>query len=432
MGHQQNEGPIMPLPAVNAPITLDVSTLFVIATCITALLGLFLLSAWAQERVRALAWWGTAYLVGGFSVAIWSAENLISPPLPPGTANALLFIACGMIWSAARLFHGRPVLWGAMCAGAMIWLIGCMVPDFSQWAAGRIVLSSLIVSSYTFLTASELWRERRKTLLRRWPAIFVPILHGAVFLFPIPLASLLPAERGIVSLASGWIAVFALETMLYVVGTAFIVLVLAKERTVRIQRDAASTDDLTGILNRRGFFAAAQQLVARQAKKGEPVSVLMFDLDHFKAINDRFRHAIGDEALRMFAATATGSMRASDVVARFGGEEFVAILPGSLADATAAAERVRLAFQAAGEVVAGRPLAATVSIGAASAALCADVAALLATADSALYQAKANGRNRVEGIEQTLPVSSRPPLAPAAPPEEALAWHVDARAVRAA
>src|SRR5919109_148348 len=133
----------MPGSVVNAPIGLDVTTLFIIATCITALLGLLLLSAWAQERIRALAWWGCAYLLGGFSVAIWSVENLISPPLPPGMANALLFIACGMIWSAARLFHGRPVLWVAMCAGAMIWLIGCVVPEFAQWPAGRIVLSSM-------------------------------------------------------------------------------------------------------------------------------------------------------------------------------------------------------------------------------------------------------------------------------------------------
>jgi diguanylate cyclase (GGDEF)-like protein len=422
----------MPIPAASASLALDVTTLFAVATSITALLGLFLLLAWAQERIRALAWWGTAYLIGGFSVAIWSVENLISPPLPPGTSNALLFVACGMIWSAARLFHGRPVHWSAMCAGAAIWLIGCMIPDFAEWGTARIVLSSLIVSTYTFLTAAELWRERRKTLLRRWPAIFVPILHGAVFLFPIPLASLLPAERGIVSLASGWIAVFALETMLYVVGTAFIVLVLANERSVRIQRDAASTDELTGILNRRGFFAAAQLLIARQAKKGEPVSVLMFDIDHFKSINDRFGHIVGDDTLRMFAAIARGSLRASDVVARFGGEEFVPILPGSLADATIAAQRVRLAFQAAGAGIAGRPVSATVSVGAASASRCADVAALLAAADAALYQAKANGRNRVEGIEQALPPAHRPPLVPAARPEDAAAWHADARAVPAA
>jgi diguanylate cyclase (GGDEF)-like protein len=417
-------------PFTSAPIALDITTLFIVATSITALLGLFLLSAWAQERVRALAWWGSAYLVGGFSVAIWSIENLISPPLPAGTANALLFVACGMIWSAARLFHGRPVLWGTMCAGAMLWLVACMSPEFAQSASSRIILSSLIVSTYTFLAAAELWRERRKTLLRRWSAIFVPILHGAVFLFPIPLASLLPADGGIRSLASGWIAVFALETMLYVVGAAFIVLVLAKERAVRIQRDAASTDELTGILNRRGFFAAAHQLLARQAKNREPVSVVMFDLDHFKSINDRFGHRVGDEALRVFATTAIGNMRASDVVARFGGEEFVALLPGTLADAMSAAERVRAAFQAAARTVAARPLAATVSVGAASAGLCADVAALLAAADRALYRAKANGRNRVEGVERPLPLPGKP-LAPPDRIADVVAWHVDARPVPA-
>jgi len=69
-----------------------------------------------QDRVRALAWWGSAYLVGGFSVAIWSVEGTLSPPLPPGFASALLFVSCGMIWNAARLFHGRPVLWGALVA----------------------------------------------------------------------------------------------------------------------------------------------------------------------------------------------------------------------------------------------------------------------------------------------------------------------------
>src|SRR5437868_14661080 len=100
----------MLISAAIAPITLDITTFFVIATCITALLGLLLLVAWAQERIRALAWWGSAYLVGGFSVAVWSLEPLFSPPLPSGLANALVFVACGMIWSAARLFHGRDVV----------------------------------------------------------------------------------------------------------------------------------------------------------------------------------------------------------------------------------------------------------------------------------------------------------------------------------
>ncbi|HEY6254246.1 MAG TPA: GGDEF domain-containing protein [Xanthobacteraceae bacterium] len=386
----------MLVPAAIVPIALDVTTLFVVATCLTGLLGILLLVAWARDRVPALAWWGAAYLIGGFSVAAWSLEGLISPPLPTGIANALLFIACGMMWNAARVFHGRPVLVSALIGGGATWLFACMFEDFAQWPAARIVLASVIVASYTFLTASELWRERRKALRLRWPALFVPMLHGAVFLFPIPLASLLPGDHGTVTLATGWVALFMLETMLYAVGTAFIVLVLAKERTLRIHQDAAVTDELTGLLNRRGVLQAAQRLIAEQARKNQPVSAMMFDLDHFKSINDRFGHAIGDKALHLFGATASVSVRATDVLGRFGGEEFVALLPGKLSDAKIVAERVRKAFQAAGVTIAGHDLNATVSVGAACGQPGTDIVALLAAADAALYRAKANGRNRVE------------------------------------
>lgn len=386
----------MPGSAASSAITLDISTLFVLAICVTALLGLFLLFAWMQERVRALAWWGAAYLIGGLSVAMWGIEGLISPPLPPGTANAMLFVACGMIWNAARMFHGHRVLWGSMFIGATLWLVSCMSPEFVESASARIILSSLIVSSYTFLTAMELWRERRKDLIQRWPAIFVPIAHGAVFLMPIPLASILPADRGMLSLASGWIAVFALETMLYVIGTAFIVLLITKERTVRIHKAAAHTDPMTGLFNRRGFIEAAHLLMARQARKGETVSVLMFDLDHFKSINDSYGHAVGDDALRLFAKTVSASMRTNDVIARFGGEEFVAMLPGNITDAVMVADRVRLAFEAAAIEVGERRLGATVSVGAACGNAMTDIEQLIGNADAALYRAKLNGRNRVE------------------------------------
>ncbi|MET0632685.1 MAG: GGDEF domain-containing protein [Xanthobacteraceae bacterium] len=383
-------------------IALDIRTLFVVATCITLLLGVLLLFAWAQDRIHALAWLGAAYLIGGFSVAAWGMPSSFSPALPTGIANALLFLAFGMIWNAARLFHGRPSRWGATAGGATVWLAACMVPEFAQWPPARITLSSVIVSIYVFLTAAELWRERRKTLSRRWLAMFVPILLGAVFLFPIPLAGLLPSDHDAVSLASGWMALFVIETMLYVVGTAFIVLALAEERAVRVHKDAASTDELTGLLNRRGLLASAQRLINRRADSHEPVSVLMFDLDHFKSVNDRFGHLVGDEALRLFAATANANLRASDLIGRFGGEEFVAVLPSPLADAAAAAERVRTAFEAAAVSVAGCHVGATLSAGAASGAPGADIASLLMRADSGLYRAKANGRNRVEVAEEEM------------------------------
>jgi len=374
-----------------ASMSLDIETLLFIAATATVLLGLFLIFASLQDRVRALAWWGAAYLIGGFSGAFWQFGDVQSAPVLSNASDILLFIAVGMIWSAARLFHGRPVLWLPMGLGAGVWLAACSIPSFTQSPETRVLLSSLIVASYTFLIAIELWRERRKALIRSWPAVFVPMLHGVVFLLPVAVKTLGIGNLGII-----WVDVFALEVMFYVVGAAFIVMLLAKERTVRIYKAAAATDSLTGILNRRGFFEAADAMMARYRPSGEPVSVIAFDLDQFKSINDRFGHQVGDAVLTMFAEVARNTMRAGDVIGRVGGEEFVAILQGTSADAGVAAERVRAAFAAA-TLSPDRPqIPATVSVGVACGAPFDTIETLVCRADSALYRAKANGRNRVE------------------------------------
>jgi diguanylate cyclase (GGDEF)-like protein len=312
--------------------------------------------------------------------------------VPAELPNALLFIACGMIWTGARLFHGRPILPGALFTGAVVWFVAMQYAAFASSEQARVVLSSLVIAVYAFLTAFELRRERRRALIARWQSIAVPLLHATVFLAPIPLCLSLSAGAS----TQGLFALFALETILYVVGTAFIVVVMAKERAALVHRTAAMTDVLTGVFNRRAFLEAADKLIAKRTRKALPVSVLLFDLDHFKSINDRFGHAIGDEALRVFARTAVASMRASDVVARLGGEEFAALVPGSAADAAVVAERVRMAFRSAGLVVAGREVAATVSTGIASGVPPVEIEALIARADAALYRAKAGGRDRIE------------------------------------
>ena len=380
---------------VQASVALDFGTLFVVAICVTSLLGLFLLYAWTQERIMALAWWGVAYLFGGASGALWHMGDSITP-LASNLSTSLLFVATGMIWSAARLFHGRPVLWIATLFGAAFWLTACFVPAFAFSAASRMVVSSIIVAGYTFMTATELRRERRKSLIRRWPAAFVPMLHGAIFLFPVALATLSPDGGGVHGVARGWIAVFAIEILLYVVGTAFIVLILAKDRTVHAYKVAAATDPLTGLLNRRGFFEAAGSMMARHSRTRTPISLLAIDLDRFKSINDRYGHAVGDTVLQLFAKVVRQTMRANDIVGRIGGEEFVALLPGTLADATIAAERVRAAFAAASFVRNGQHVATTVSIGVASGSPLTAIDLIIARADTALYRAKSNGRDRVE------------------------------------
>ena len=388
----------MAMNMAQASVSLDVGTLLVIAICVTLLLGVVLLIAWVQERIPALAWWGVAYLIGGFSGTLWQCSAHFPSPVPMNVANVLLFVAVGMIWGAARLFHGRPVRWSAQLLGAGVWLAACFWPAFMHSAISHIVLSSFIVAGYTFLTAAELWHERRKALMRRWPASFVPMLHGAIFLFPVGLATLSPTGETIRGLA-GWVAVFAIEILLYVIGAAFLVLILAKDRTVRFYKLAATTDALTGVLNRRGFFEAATELMADHRGGPEPVSVLAFDLDKFKSINDRFGHDGGDAVLEMFAAVARKTMRSSDVIGRLGGEEFVAMVSGTRTDAAVAAERVRTAFAAAEVEFGGQRITATVSIGIACGSPQTAVETLITRADAALYRAKANGRDRVEMAE---------------------------------
>ena len=124
---------------------------------------------------------------------------------------------------------------------------------------------------------------------------------------------------------------------------------------------------------------------------------MMFDLDNFKSINDRFGHAVGDDALRAFASSVSASMRVHDVIGRLGGEEFATIVAVGPEIAARIAERVRSGFEKAGAEIAGHAVGATVSIGIVSAP--ADRHAvdwMIARADAALYLAKRNGRNRVE------------------------------------
>jgi diguanylate cyclase (GGDEF)-like protein len=375
---------------------LDIPTLLIVSSCVAGLLGLFLFFAWIQDRnIRALAWWGAGYMLGGLGVALWIAEaTLSSQPLSFGLSNALLFAACGTIWNGARLFYARNVRPFALSAGAIVWIVACQFPSFAHSDVYRIVLSSLIVSIYTFATAREIWTDRRKRSRSRWAAICVPILHGIVFVPPIPLAVMRAGEGTLLS--SGWIAVFTLETLLYVVGSAFIVLMMAKERAESLYKTAAATDPLTGLLNRRGFMERAELLIGRNARSGSRVSLLMFDLDHFKSINDRYGHAVGDAALRVFSETIQYTMRDGDVIGRLGGEEFAALVAGSVDEAEIAAERVRAAFEADGAVIAGHRMGATVSIGAADClAKGCNIGRLLSRSDAALYASKQSGRNRV-------------------------------------
>ena len=163
--------------------------------------------------------------------------------------------------------------------------------------------------------------------------------------------------------------------------------------------ELAVTDPLTGLHNRRYMSGQLSALVRRATHGGEPVSALLVDIDHFKRINDSFGHAVGDEVLREFAIRLATNVRAVDLACRYGGEEFVVIMPDTgLAEAKAIAERLRSHVAGSPFNVAGvdDALGVTISVGVASTLSSDDTAQdLLKRADDAVYDAKAGGRNLV-------------------------------------
>jgi diguanylate cyclase (GGDEF)-like protein len=381
-------------------MTLDIHTLFMVTIYVEAILGLLLLFVWAQNMaLQAVCWWGFAHVIRLSSIALFGLYGSVPDLISIDLANALLFTAFAVTWTGARVFDGRPVEPVYLVTGAVLWLLICRLPMLADNIDARSLVASGIISGYTWLTAFEFWRGRDEPLVSRWPAIFMLFAHGALFLLRTPLVAMLPSL--VVSdsvFGSVWMTVLSFEALLFTISTAFILLAMAKERTELRHRKAAMVDPLTGIANRRAFLQEATVLVKRHMSNPRPTAVLLIDLDHFKSINDRFGHALGDRVLAMFADAARKSMRGSDLIGRLGGEEFAAMLVETSRDkAVAVAERIRETFAQMAQDVDGRPVCATLSIGLVhSLEASIDLSNLLAQADQALYYAKEHGRNRVE------------------------------------
>ena len=175
--------------------------------------------------------------------------------------------------------------------------------------------------------------------------------------------------------------------------------------------ELSSRDPLTGLANRRSFELTLVRELDRVARSGEPALVLVIDIDHFKAVNDRHGHAAGDQVLQAVASTLGASVRPMDTVARYGGEEFAVVLPNCpVAFGPTVAERVRSRVQGAAiRIAADETIQVTVSIGGAFAPqwVRSSSALWIERADRQLYRAKSEGRNRV-CLEPTMaiPVSA--------------------------
>lgn len=180
----------------------------------------------------------------------------------------------------------------------------------------------------------------------------------------------------------------------------FIVLFLTSTRSLinRFGREeeASRTDPLTGLPNRRGFLEATDGALARSRRSGRPISIVLSDLDHFKRVNDSLGHGAGDAVLKAVADAIRSSLRSQDVAARWGGEEFIFLLPDTGKEgAVHVAETARAAVSALSINHEGSMIQVTLSLGVAKHLAGRSIEETIAQADSALYIAKEGGRNRV-------------------------------------
>lgn len=395
----------------------DIATLFAVSVVATGLGGLLLLFAWLQARsTTALAWWGLAFVLFAPAGALCAARGAIPDFLSLQVATAIMVLGYAMMWTGARVFEGRKPLVLPIAAGWIVWLAAFQIEAFAQSMAARAGLASVLVGAYSFAFVYELWRGRHDRLVSRWPIMIIVSAHAVAFPFRTQFVRAIPFPLGSSPASADVSALLVFAPLLYSFAMVFLLMALTKERAESNQRYAATIDPLTGIPNRRGFGERAERMLARAQLDRTEITLLLFDLDRFKSINDRFGHRTGDEVLALFGNCATQSLRPLDLVGRIGGEEFVALLPGVGADtAPGVAERVRDNFAAAAHTVNGFPVAATVSIGTACTAHSGySFDALYASADAALYRAKKKGRNRIEvGMPIAEPAKDYPLAMPA-------------------
>jgi diguanylate cyclase (GGDEF)-like protein len=370
-------------------------------------LVLFLISAgyflfWVQDRSQAALLW----MVGATALpALGYTLRLSLAPVPAVLfGNAVIMAGLAAQWMACRLIAGRRPWWWMLLAAAGFWLAETRLPGFSRDIHIRLIAFNLLSSSLIGLGFLELRRTVAGAarlanlwvsglLLVQWASQFGWAVLNMPFWSHYPGSAAMTASPGL----SYLMVVTVAATMLLSFG----IIALVREPAALHYRQAALVDALTGLGNRRRLDEYLDEALRRAGRAGSPLALIMIDVDCFKMYNDRYGHVAGDTCLRAIAGALDARLvRRFDQVMRYGGEEFVAVLPDTgEAAALEIAEKLRLDVRRLALAQAGREGGVvTISAGVAVARGAQHLGAaraLLHAADQALYAAKQNGRDQV-------------------------------------
>lgn len=325
--------------------------------------------------------------------SLYALRGRIPDFLSIWVANVALVSAFSFLIHAFGVFQKRRVSRWILLAPVAVIALGFAA--FMSSIAARMLINCVVFLVQDLILLGYLVRARKEICGRGQSLLTVGVLLFFLVLVLTSIAELTGMER-VHSITDATFAqtvrFLSAFVSLNLISLGFVL--MTKERADERTRQMAMKDKLTDCWNRFRIEEVAQQEMLRLARYGAPVSLIMIDLDFFKAVNDRFGHGTGDQILKDFAATVQSCIRNTDVLGRWGGEEFIVLLPASSYFVTAAiAERIRAAVEA-GEHPNG--IRITASLGFSSCLSSDSWDEWLARADLALYRAKAEGRNRVE------------------------------------
>ena len=355
---------------------------------------------WAR-RSEGLGHWASALLLSALGHLLLLLRGRVPDALSIVAGNVLLASVVLCIIAALYRFQGRAVPWTGLLAMPVLVLV--LVSLYRDSFTARVGLVGTVIGLQSLWAVGVTWQGRRTAVGRGQWLVMAGLALEALVLGARALVPVFMGD-GATDILQGsrlqTLTFMASFGVVLVSSTGFVF--MSRDRADEDNRVMAALDPLTGVANRRSLIAALDRDVARALRTREAIALMMVDVDHFKHINDQYGHPVGDRVLCGVVDVLRQRLRAQDLVGRYGGEEFMVLLPDTgLEGAEQLARELCRAVEASRCPADGVPapgIAVTVSIGVFGGRLEPGDSwdMLIAAADRALYQAKENGRNRVE------------------------------------
>lgn len=300
-------------------MSLDIYTLFVCELYVLGFLSIIMIFAWIGSQYdRVLGFTCLSLIFTLIAVFLSSLRSSGLHFLPVAVGNVMMMLAYGGLLNAFRRLCDKP-LGTHWLLGALLWALLCCFPAFYYSLPKRVMVLCIACIAYTAALIQLVWQARDTLKASFWPAQLLLWIHLLFHLARLFLDTAVPSTQPGAIGGSNFSVYVILESILFVIGLTFTLLAMVNERMQVSLKHASLHDPLTSVWNRRALFNEAEKIVARCRRQNRPFSAVLFDLDHFKSINDQYGHHQGDLVLIHFCDVVSSLLPAEGRFARLGG-----------------------------------------------------------------------------------------------------------------